>query len=37
LNKIAEEFGDKEIAIIPGQYEFHMMFMVTNKEYYEAD
>lgn len=35
LNKIAEEFGDKEITIFPGQYEFHMIFMVTNKEYYE--
>ena len=37
LNKIAEEFGDKEITIFPGQYEFYMIFMVTNKEYYEAD
>ena len=37
LNKIAEEFGDKEITIFPGQYEFYMIFMVTNKKYYEAD
>ena len=35
LNKIAEEFGDKEINLIPGNFEFHMIFMVTNKEYYE--
>jgi hypothetical protein len=35
LNKIGEEFGDKEITIFPGQYEFHMIFMVTSKEYYE--
>lgn len=38
LNKIGEEFGDNEIVIsvFPGRYKFRMMFMVTNKEYYEA-
>lgn len=37
LNKIGKEFGDNEvvISIFPGRYEFRMMFMVTNKEYYE--
>lgn len=37
LNKIGEEFGDNEITIFPGQYEFHLVFMVTNKDYYEGD
>lgn len=37
LNKIGEEFGDNKIAIFPGQYEFYMIFMVTNKEYYETN
>lgn len=37
LNKIGEEFGDNEITIFPGQYEFHMVFMITNKEYYKYD
>lgn len=37
LNKIGEEFGDNEITIFPGQYEFHLVFMVTNKDYYEGE